>query len=71
MIGKGPIGTGCLDINKGDEDNPNLRSRLVGQEFNTAPDGTLYAATPPLELLMIIISISKDENVVENLTWHR
>ena len=36
---------------------PFLRRRLVGQEFNTSADATLYAATPPLELLRLIVSI--------------
>ena len=38
VTGKGPIGTRWIDINKGDEDNPELRSRLVGQEFNKFKD---------------------------------
>ena len=45
-----------IDINKGDYDDPNYRSRLVGREFNTHKDDSLYAATPPLEALRLIIS---------------
>ena len=45
-----------LDTNKGDRDNPNYRSRLVGREFNDSKDDTLYASTPPLEALRAIIS---------------
>ena len=45
------IKTRWVDINKGDEDHPEYRSRLVGREFRfldpTMP-GT-FAATPPLE----------------------
>ena len=26
-----------IDINKGDDENPNYRSRLVGKEFNNEP----------------------------------
>ena len=45
-----------LDTNKGDHDNPNYRSRLVGREFNDSKDDTLYASTPPLEALRAIVS---------------
>ena len=45
-----------LDTNKGDKDNPNYRSRLVAREFNTGKDDTLYASTPPLEALRVIVS---------------
>ena len=42
--------------NKGDWGDPNYRSRLVGREFNTSKDDSLYAATPPIEALRIIVS---------------
>ena len=32
--GKAPIGTRWVDINKGDEERENYRSRVVGKEFN-------------------------------------
>ena len=35
-----------LDINKGDEANPNYRSRYVGKEFNDREIDGLFAATP-------------------------
>ena len=50
------IGTRWVDVNKGDIDNPNCRSRLVGREFNVGRDDTLYAATPPLEALRVVLS---------------
>ena len=50
------IGTRWVDVNKGDSTNPNCRSRLVGREFNVGRDDTLYAATPPLEALRLILS---------------
>ena len=53
----GPIiGTKWIDINKGDVANPNIRCRLVGKEFKTTPDDALYACTPPLEALRLILS---------------
>ena len=42
--------------NKGDSDNPVIRSRLVGREFNEGKDDTLYASTPPLEALRLLLS---------------
>ena len=50
------IDTRWIYVNKGDEENPNYRTRLVGREFNTYKDDTLYAATPPLEALRAIVS---------------
>ena len=49
-------GAKWIDVNKGDLDNPNIRCRLVGKEFRTIPDDALYASTPPLEALGLIIS---------------
>ena len=53
-----------LDTNKGDKDNPNYRSRLVGREYNEGKDDSLYASTPPLEALRLIVShaASVEEN---------
>ena len=50
------IGTKWIDVNKGDSDNPRLRSRMVGKEFRTGPDDALYASTSPLEALRVIVS---------------
>ena len=50
------IGTKWIDTNKGDFDNPKIRSRLVGKEFRTGPDDALYASTPPLEALRLLMS---------------
>ena len=35
-----------IDINKGDDKNPLLRSRFVGKEFNDGPMDGLFAGTP-------------------------
>ena len=50
------IGVRWVDVNKGDAAAPDYRSRLVGQEFATHRDDALYAATPPLEALRMILS---------------
>ena len=41
------IRTRWIDINKGDDDNPVYRSRLVGKEFNDGQIDGLFAGTPP------------------------
>ena len=51
------ITTRGLDINKGDEANTYYRSRLVGREIKKDKRDDLFAATPPLESLRMILSI--------------
>ena len=51
-----PITTRWLDINKGDNKNPNYRSRLVGGELNVYKRDDLFAGTPPLESLRYLAS---------------
>ena len=50
------LGTRWIDVNKGDKENQLLRSRLVGQDFKDGEDESLYASTPPLEALRLLIS---------------
>jgi hypothetical protein len=50
------IKTKWIDINKGDVDNPIYRSRFVGKEFNTHEVEGLFAGTPPLEALRLLLS---------------
>ena len=50
------IKTRWIDADKGDEENPNYRARLVGKEFRTGPDDAMFASTPPLEALRLIVS---------------
>ena len=45
-----------IDIDKGDEDKPNYRSRMVGKEFNDKEIDGLFAATPSLEGLRPLLS---------------
>ena len=51
------ISTKWLDVNKGDEDSKNYRARLVGREIAHDKRDDLFAATPPLESLRMILSI--------------
>ena len=60
---------GWIDINKGDNTNPLYRSRLVAKEFNDGKDDSLYAGTPPLEALRLLVSEAatiKDEEHENN-----
>ena len=50
------IKTRWIDINKGDEQRQNYRSRLVAKEFNNSEEEHLFAATPPLEALKFLLS---------------
>ena len=49
------IQTRWIDIDKGDDENLNYRSRLVGKEFNDGQMDGLFAATPPLEALRFLV----------------
>ena len=49
------IKTRWIDINKGDKENPDIRSRLVAKEFNNEEQDGLFAATPPLEALRFLV----------------
>ena len=50
------VGTRWLDIEKGDAAHTNLRSRLVAQEYNDGSEYSgLFAATPPLEALRLLV----------------
>ena len=49
------IKTRWIDINKGDDENPVYRSRLVGKEFNNEAMDGIFAGTPPLEALRYIV----------------
>ena len=50
------IRTRWIDINKGDKLIPLHRSRFVGKEFNDGDGEGLFAATPPLEAVKVLVS---------------
>ena len=52
------ITTRWVDINKGDDENPKYRSRLVARELNTHDQTGLFAATPPLEAKKVLFSMA-------------
>ena len=61
------IGTRWIDVNRGDKDHPDLRSRLVGQEFWDGKDESLFASTPPLEALRYLISDAATINDISDV----
>ena len=49
---------GGLITIKVDDRNPENRSRLVAKKINTHKDDDLYAATPPIEALKVLLRIA-------------
>ena len=66
VTGKAPIQTRWIDTNKGDEKNPQYRSRLVAKEIKRDNRPDLFAATPPLEALRMVISCAASEGAYES-----
>lgn len=62
---KAPISVRWIDISKGDTERPNFRSRLVAREINTYKRDDLFAATPPLEALKLLLSMAASGNTGE------
>ena len=61
--GQMPITVRWLDVNKGDEENPEYRSRLVAQEIKRDKREGLIAATPPLEANKMLLSMAVTEGM--------
>ena len=56
--GKRPVTVKWVDTDKGSEEAPNIRCRLVARDFRTKGEKDredLFAATPPLELKRMLI----------------
>jgi hypothetical protein len=54
--GKKPLGIRWVDVNKGDEDDEEYRSRLVAKEIKYNKREDLFAAMPPLEAKKMLFS---------------
>ena len=68
-LGKKPIKVRWVDINKGDEEHDDYRSRLVAMEIRKSWQETAFAGTPPLEALRFLLSLAKTRspnNTVED-----
>ena len=55
---KGPMSVRWIDVDKGDVERPNYRSRLVAREINASKRGDSFALTPFLEALEVIVSLT-------------
>ena len=49
MTGGPPISTKWVDVNKGDQQNYDIRCRLVARQMGGTKSDEFYAPTPPLE----------------------
>ena len=67
QTGKGPISSRWIDLDKGDIDRPNYRSRLVIQEVRQSHTQAIFAATPPLESIRILLSLQRTGNKRDHL----
>ena len=64
VTGKAPIGIRWIDINKGDEANPDYRPRFVAQQIKyNSKEKNIFAATPPLEAQKLLFSMAVTEGV--------
>ena len=57
-MGRSPISVRWVEVNKGDDLNPNIRNRLVAREIHTAGQDAIFAPTPPLESLRMVLSMA-------------
>ena len=58
VTGKPPITVRWVDVNKGDNTCPNVRSRLVARQIRQAGEDAIFAPTPPLEALRSVLSMA-------------
>ena len=55
--GADPIRTRWIDVNKGNAEKPDYRSRLVAQEIKKDTTEDIFAAAPPVEAEKMLIAI--------------
>ena len=58
VTGKPPITVRWVDVNNGDNANPNIRSRPVARQIRQAGEDFIFAPTPSLEVLRSILSMA-------------
>ena len=69
IAGAVPVRTKWIDINKGDEDEYNIGSRLVAQEYSQGKLSTIFAATPLLEAKEALLSMAVTEGIGYGDGW--
>ena len=53
-----PVTVRWVETNKGDDVNPNIRSRLVARQIRGPGQDAVFAPTPPLEALRTVLSLA-------------
>ena len=56
--GAPPVTVRWVETNKGDDVEPNIRSRLVARQIRPAGQEAVFAPTPPLEALRTVLSLA-------------
>ena len=56
VMGKRHISVKWVDVNKGDDLNPNYRSRPVARNIRLPGEEAVFAPTPPLDALRTVLS---------------
>ena len=56
--GKGPLGGRWVDVNKGDDQNPDVRCRWVAKDIAFTKTDEFFAAMPPIEALRMLLSFT-------------
>ena len=64
--GKPPITVRWVEVNKGDDQCPKIRSRLVAREIRLKGEEAIFAPTPPLESLRMVLSHATTQLPDEN-----
>ena len=69
--GRPPISARWLDVNKADDEEPNIRSRYVARQMKALDSsGTSYfAPAPPLEAVRIVISLAMTRSGRHQPVW--
>ena len=68
VTGKKSTKVRWVDVNKGDSEAPNVRSRIVAKDFKMDARPDFFAATPPLEYLMYLVSRCASSQLGRNKT---
>ena len=56
-----PVSTRWTIVNKGDLQNPEVRARWVARDFKTFMSDEFFAATPPWEVIVLLISLAASQ----------
>ena len=57
-MGKAPITVKWVDVSKGDDQDPNYRSRLGAREIRRKGEDSIFAPTPLLEALRTVLMLA-------------